>query len=286
MLKLSEITDHRTLHGFYEVLVWSLKHISSGRFPFEDHKGVPFSAIYDPQRYSVRGESIAGDFKCAFSELRGDWKWLKEALMLQEHYSSHTLCHMCRAHKRIARNIYTDVRRTAHWRQTIVDPGPWWRLMTAAIIVSPLLFIPGFHVFRNMFDIMHTLDLGIYQNGSASTLWELTESLEDGGIFPGGNREERFEAAYRSYCEWVGRNKRPDRAKKFKIRQWKKKGKKYPCISQSAMKAATLRSFLYWLFEICCSESATRTERGVTRAAMYRGFVSADKACFSFIFVV
>lgn len=190
---------------------------------------------------------------------------------------------MCRAHKRIARNIYTDVSRTAHWRRTIADPGKWWLLMTAGVLVSPFLFIPGFHLFRGMFDIMHTLDLGIYQKGSASTLWELTESLEDGGVFAGEDRDERLEEAYRSYCRWVDRNKLPDRAKKFKKGQWKPKGAKYPSITQTAMKAATLRSFQYWLFEICCTERATRTDRGVTRAAMYRGFVSADKACFSFI---
>ena len=271
------MSGHRTTHGFYDVLVWSLKHLSTGYFPFEDHLGVKFSPSYHPWRFDMRGKPIAGDFKGAFSEFRGDWKYLKEALMLQQYYNTHFICHLCRAHTCIHRNMYTDVRRDANWRRTLVDAFQWWIMMTAAVLVSPLLYIPGFHIYRVGFDIMHTLDLGIMQNCAASTLWELTESPADGGIFEGQGREQRFEAAFRDYCEWVKRNRLPDRAKRFKKGQWKKKGQKYPCISQSAMKAATLRSFQYWLFEMCCKEAATRTARGVMRAAMYRGFVSADE---------
>ena len=224
----------------------------------------------------MRGQKIAGDFKCAWTELRGDWKFLKEALLLQQYYNTKHCCHLCRAHKAIKRNIYTDVRSDAGWRRTLVNAAEWWCMMTAALVVSPLLYLAGFNIFRCCFDLMHTLELGIYQNGSASTLWELTQPLESGGVFPGDNRQERFDAAYRHYSKWVQHHKLPDRAKKFKPKQWKKRGQKFPCISQSAMKAACLRSFQYWLLEVCSWNVATVTDRGIMRAAMYRSWVAAD----------
>ena len=153
----------------------------------------------------------------------------------------------------------------------------WWTAYTGATLVSPLLYIPGFNVYRIVFDLMHTLDLGVMQDIASSLLWQLTEDKADGGIYDGDSKSSRFATAYNDYCEWVKRENLPAAAKarRFKHSQWRKDNK-FPSISQQVMKAATLRSFQYYLLEKCFEPSAMTTEAGCMRAAMMREFVAAD----------
>jgi hypothetical protein len=179
MLKLRHILkdpQDSTMTEFYKVFVWSLQALSSGEFPSCDHNGVPFSNTYHPQRYAkyLSGEAIAGGWVGAFAEMRGDWKFLRESLHLQNHYGTDGVCHLCRAHKRIQRLMYTSCQLDAHHRRTIVKAWDWWYMMTCALLVSPLLYIPGFNVFRVIGDFLHLLDLGLYQHAVASAMWQLT----------------------------------------------------------------------------------------------------------------
>ena len=53
----------------------------------------------------------------AWSEHRGDWKAIRECLDLQEHYGRARTCHLCRAHKRIKRLLYTRFQRNSRsWK--------------------------------------------------------------------------------------------------------------------------------------------------------------------------
>ena len=103
---------------FYQVYVWSLQWAGLGVYADRDHLGKLFSATHHPARWKVAGERICGEYVAAFSELRGDWKWQKEALHLREHYNVNRMCHYCRAHKRIRRLIYTQFSRSSRLRQT------------------------------------------------------------------------------------------------------------------------------------------------------------------------
>jgi hypothetical protein len=123
---------------------------------------------------------------------------------------------------------------------------------------------------------MHTLDLGVMQDCASSVMWQLTESIGDGGIYAGASRQDRFNAAYNDYSDWIKRQKLPAKARRFKKDQWRKSSTSYPSISQQVMKAAILRSFQYYLLEACLRPLAMRTEMGCMRAAMMREFVAAD----------
>ena len=279
LLKLSEkvlLPDDPTMQMLYKVLAWSFKSLSTGKHPYEDHMGIPFSENHHPERWDKRGTSLADGYCGAFAEARGDWKWLKETFYLQQNYQTNHVCHLCRAHTTIARLRYTDFSRNAHHRNTMVDSRLWWGMYTSAYLVCPLLHVPGFNVYRIVYDIMHTMDLGILQHGAASTMWELTEPIGEGGIFVGGTRQERFDAAYLHYDAWVTRNHLPGKAKKFKATQWRKNGQHFPVIHQQVMKAAVLRSFVYYLAEASCLPSAIATDRGCTRAVMWREFAAGD----------
>ena len=67
-----------TLHTIYSVLLWSMRALATGRFPFKDHTGKLFSAEYMPGRFAVRGMQLAQGYIGSWAELRGDWKFLKD----------------------------------------------------------------------------------------------------------------------------------------------------------------------------------------------------------------
>ena len=187
-----------TMQTLYEILKWSLNALSSGYFPEVDHTG---HAFRDKWRQERAGKKLAGGYVGCFAELRGDWKWLKEALYLQHHYGLNTLiCHKCRVQKFGSVGMrYTNFKQTADHRQTLYTNLEWMAMYTAAAIVSPLLLIVGFHVSRVIFDILHCLDLGVYQVAVPSALKELTKTTD---VWPGGTIAARFKAASTDYKVW------------------------------------------------------------------------------------
>ena len=279
MFKLSEKVHGRedpTMQVLYKVLQWSLHALSTGRWPYTDHEDRPFSSTYCPDRYARRGEWLAEGYLGALAEIRGDWKWIRDTFYLEQHYGANYICHLCKAHKFIERLRFNDFRTDARHRQTCVDSTAWWTAYTAGVLVSPLVYIPGFDVWRLAYDLMHVLDLGVMQDCAASVLWQLTEPATAGGIFDGDTRKDRFDAAYRDYSRWVKRQRLPAKARRFKHEQWRNRGTDFPSVSQQVMKAAQLRSFQYYLLEACVRPEAMTTDVGSMRAAMMREFVAAD----------
>ena len=99
---------------------------------------------------------------------------------------------------------------------------------------------------------------------------------EDGG-FQGNTREERWAEAYRQYKEWCIRNKVRSRAKRFHHKSWRESGIKYPHITQWVMKAAAVRTFFYFLEEVCFRPENMLTERGILRATVFHKFCQVDR---------
>ena len=202
MIKLREVEKDVTLDQFYEVLRWSLEALSKGEFPETNHLGIPFTNDYERKRFLNRHHKLAGGYVGAWAELRGDWKWLKETLHLQHNYQTNYVCHLCNAHKHITRLLYTDLDPNAAYNRTIVDDVAWWYHYASALLVCPLLFIPGFNIFRVLIDILHTLDLGLYQHVVASVVWQLTS---DNNYLEGDSRQARFDNLFKKYKDWCVR---------------------------------------------------------------------------------
>ena len=72
------------------------------------------------------------------------------------------------------------------------------------------------------------------------------------------------------------KNKIESVAKKFNAKQWWPQNATVPHIGQNIMKAATLRSFIYWISEVCLEDKALAEENGAMRAALFRSFVEGD----------
>ena len=210
----------------------------------------------------MAGKALAAGFRGAWTELRGDWKYLVETLYIQDHYANDDhICHLCNVRKIYGEYPYTDFSRTAGQRRTHVSNEEWVARANTLAHICPLIFIIGFSILRCVFDCMHTLDLGILQVAIPSCLRDLAAEA----VWRGGRSlAAQLTAAYVSYRAWCQRSKVPCAARqKFKPTVWMKSG--YPRISQVTAKAAALRSMLYWVSEEC--DKHVVTEHQQMRAA-------------------
>ena len=264
------------MNQIYSVLVWSFEVLASGFYPYKDHEDVLFSPTHHPGRFALRGEPLAGGFVGCWGEMRGDWKYLKEALFLLEHYGmGQRICHRCCVRKRTLdlSMIYSNFRRDAGHRDTILSNQEFLNIYLLLPIVSVLLMLPGFTIARVYFDHMHTHDLGITQYMVPSVLSELADLRST--VFAGATRQDKCYAAYRAYSIWCKNNLvKSVSGKPFKAKTWCTA--KYPCVSQLATKASGIRSMTYWLDTVTSQHTAS--EHDALRAAMVKGFVNADKS--------
>ena len=292
MVRVSQLTQD-VLHKISEVLRWTLERAAKGRFPTSNHEGKTFvskwdpncgDSVVDPIRARLAGKLIGNGIRAAWSELRGDWKFLKELLHLPYHYGCHgggRICHRCKVLKFTddPEYRYTNFLQTAGHRQSICGHREFMAMMTAAAVVSPILFVIGFHVTRIIFDALHTLDLGIYQVVVPAALKELADVRSR--VWEGSTIQAKLDAAYKDYTFWrKGHRVKTYVSKRFKRAAWLK-GKKdsggYPKISQFQAKGAALRSMVYWMAEVCGRDVGNDHKN--MRSLMFSAFVAADKAC-------
>ena len=276
MIRKSELVTGITFERLLSILAWSFRALARGAFPAEDDQGRAFGPEFHPWRAKLANTPLCPEGQRGlWVEMRGDWKFLREALHLTRHYSSGAeCCHLCLASKTPgAQCSYLDFARSAVVRTTRVpDECPGGVAKT-----SPLpRGLPFFSIHRVFFDIMHTVDLGIYQVAVPSALAELTRRKPYG--FPGRLLEHRVKGAsaqYRAWCE-----AKHVRARTRRITEaWVKvrAGNKCPRISQKHCKAAALRRMVQWLALICqdalANDNSLHAQR---RAALFASFWHAD----------
>ena len=139
-LKDSEIVkeDCRSLHKLFRVLKWSFEALASGVYPSIDEEGAPFAPQRHPRRAALAGLPLtSAGHRGAWVEMRGDWEFLRDALLLQKHYLRNEVCHLCRAEKRRPGFLFTDFRRRGDLRRTLVSSAAWLAAAMVAAVVSP-----------------------------------------------------------------------------------------------------------------------------------------------------
>ena len=120
---------------------------------------------------------------------------------------------------------------------------------------------------------MHCLDLGLLQYVIPSCLVELCEE----GVWPGGNRKERFLAAhveYKVFCNNIGERPAP----RFSDTKWCPDGD-YPKLTQNLAKAFQTRTMQYWLLEVCLRPGVSGGSHGQMRLALLTSLVKFDEIC-------
>ena len=158
-----------TFEPFYRVLAWNFRCMSTAKHPERNHKNERWA------KNSIRALRAAKDI-CAgihfiFTQLCGDWKFIKETLHIQS-YSSDGFCFKCFATKACGPLCAWMCGCDANWlyapRSNITF------LLHLASFQSAFLDIPGFHIGMLMPDLMHIMLLGMFHWLNGGCLWEMT----------------------------------------------------------------------------------------------------------------
>ena len=115
------IVTHHTFDDILEIVAWSLQMCALGKYPEQRHDDSPWIKS-DRSRAALSGKMLG--FRAVLTEVRGDWKFFKEAFRFQAWNETAGCCYKCRA---------TLV--------TIRDVGPNapWRTQAAHIMTCSLL---------------------------------------------------------------------------------------------------------------------------------------------------
>ena len=274
---------HATLYKALSVLQWSFGCLATGGHPACDHEGQPFSADHHPARRALAGKPLVkvkdGNLLGAWCELRGDWQFLREALNLAHHYGKKEVCHLCAAETPEGEHCMANFALDGPLRRTLVGPQPGqWH---TDVPISPLCKLPGFSIWRCMFDMMHTLELGLLQRAVPAALQGLMGLKvgkgppQEPSAFEGRGRAARCKAATMAYLCWAKRHGVPASSRvKVITPRWVQD--QWPTISQQHAKAAALRACLPWVVELA-DKRADQSKAAGLRAACLRGFAHMDR---------
>ena len=203
MLPMCDLVAEITLNVLYEHVCWSMQVLMHGKWPHVD----PYGKAWPSGSFRARLAGTPLDplhaARAALGEFMGDWKFLKEALHLVQHYGTRLCCHECKAVHHGPGPSFADFRADPDWAATSYTHADY--ISDAGSEVPPLARIPGFHIRMVKPDFMHVLHLGILLWAIGSCLVTL---LENGffGNFP-GNRNQRFRlqlqeafVRFKKYC--------------------------------------------------------------------------------------
>ncbi len=283
---------HETLYRCFTVLAWSFQAMAEGLHPASDEEGVAFSASHHPERAALAGKplvpaglpvSLDGNLCGSWCELRGDWQFLREALNLKYHWGGKDgrICHLCAATDTAGRHSFRDFAMDGPLCETLVGPRPQgeraWETLDPA---SPLCNLPNFSIWRCMFDLMHTLELGLLQRVIPAALQGLlglrvgSGPAQETSVFAGTSKAAKCKAAFAAYAEWAASTGVPHSSRVKAITPRWVEGA-YPHISQSHAKAAPLRAMLPWVAALA-EKRAEVSEAARLRAACLRGLADLD----------
>ena len=273
VLKDSQAAGQQTLTRALEVFAWSFKALAAGKYPAQDEQGRSFGPSHHPERAALAGQPLAlgpdGPLHGAWAELRGDWPFLRQVLELKNHFSAHQACHLCSAHALPGPMYYgCHFRADSTLQRTLVGPAPGgprgWTPKTPSAI-SPLAAIPGFSIWRCMFDLMHCLELGLLQKIVPAALQGLMgydAATAEPPLWPARSKAARCKQATAAYKRWAAKHV-PSSARVKKITPRWVHGA-FPDISGEHAKAAALRRMLPWV------ASLAEQRRGDSQAATLR----------------
>ena len=181
-----------TLNEALEVISWSLQACFRGEWPMFDHKG----EVPQGRAKSMMGHKIAGGYRMALCQIRGDMKFLKELFVFKSSYAHNNCCHRCVASKTIPRFSFMNVSLPfAEWLHNLYTHEDI--LAKIGDRISALCEVDGFHFSRVMQDALHGINLGPAAHLAGGVLEQLA----------GRNRAGNLLALWNLFSEWCSHNK-------------------------------------------------------------------------------
>jgi hypothetical protein len=186
------LPDGSTLEAIFHVLAWSLNSLLDGFTPHSDPDGLPLDG---------GGAPLAGPWKGACIQVRGDWQFYCQAFHFPTWNTNERMCWLCRASNVNPELLWTDFNSGAAWRGSV-----WSHEGYVADVVGrgeelPNIFsIRGLRLECILVDVLHAVDLGVASLVVGNVLNEVLPRL-------GSNREKQMATLNARLASWYKANK-------------------------------------------------------------------------------
>ena len=186
-----------TMTEVLRIFAWSCNVLLKGVTPCRN----PFG-----QHLEGDGLPLAGPWRAALVQVRGDWAFYKECFNFPQWNSATMMCFCCRASSTIRNLSWTNFTPLAAWRDTLWTHEAYMTYLLAQGLTIPILLqlVIGFRLESIMIDVLHTVDLGVAAHiiGNVLFIFGVLRA-----VFGGRNYEQRVGALSNALDNWYKRTK-------------------------------------------------------------------------------
>jgi len=180
--KKQMLPDGSTLESIFRVVAWSLNALLEGKTPAYNEDGTP-----SPEG----GKELAGPWKGACVQVRGDWQFYSQAFGFPQWNSAENMCWLCKASNNTPDLYWTNFNSTAPWRSTLWTHETYLEHLESTESDVPALFsIIGLRVEAVMVDVLHAVDQGVAAHIIADIFFDVLPKF-------GGNQQSQLQTLNR-----------------------------------------------------------------------------------------
>ena len=172
-----------TLDAVFRIMGWSFNSMLTGNFPDRNLHG----------RSSSVGGLLAGGWRGALCQVRGDWAFYTEVFRFPSWNGAERMCWMCTASSTIRDLAFSNFAPNAKWRSTRWSHESYLAYLRAVglAILALLLCIIGFRLECVMVDTLHTVDQRVAGHIAGNVFWLLAVKRR---VFGGATQQEQIQA--------------------------------------------------------------------------------------------
>ena len=183
VIKTRFLQKNVTMDDVFQVLAWSFDALALGCFPRCNHAGQEFSEKF---RRKLSGQSLP--CRGILTQIRGDWKMLKQMLAFPAHNESARICWKCPCKAQQLR----EVGLQASWRN-LGQPYTEWDFMARFVQegrhYSKVFMVPFFRFAFIKLDWLHIVDLGVAADCLGNIFWQAQTRMP-------GNLQQRLQQLF------------------------------------------------------------------------------------------
>ena len=155
-----------TLDAFFKVVAWSMQGLASGLAPSRRHDGSEWTQ-HDRKHRVAAGARLP---LAAMLMYRGDWEWHSLSVRFR-HVGNVRFCFLCNAEHGGVMSYINFARDAPHRATLLTFEQVLAACAMARISLPSLLLCPGTSLKHFALDVMHSGDLGSFQDCLGSLFW-------------------------------------------------------------------------------------------------------------------
>ena len=221
-IKKHHSIKQETMDDVMSVICWSLEALATGTFPNQRHDGAPWQKGEHFNRQRKAGKSIG--CKALLTQIRGDWKMLKDIFRLPQHNEKEGCCWKCPCKPENVK----EVSSLASWRVPFTQWDLLVRMRQQGVETSPLFACPCFNLDLILLDWLHIVDLGVAADFLGNLFWMVQSKLE------GSSKAARVQQLFLLMQDFYQYNGTEDRLNTLTVTMLRKKPSAPPKLKAGA----------------------------------------------------